>query len=172
MPWQERKVRGIYLCHQCPQVAHSGIVSPLPSSPFQTWHDNCCFASSLSVESNSRDVGAGVSHVTGWSLFRWPLLNGPHADTVNPTARTTITNQSPARPLLLLLPRHHTCRSPWPAVAPLMNQRHRSTNRPRQGLMSTSLRLPCCLFSLCLSLSLSVSCSLYICLSPLLHLSV
>lgn len=104
-------------------------------------------------------------------LFRWPLLNGPHADTVNHRARTTITNQSPALPLFLPLPKCHTWPLPWPAIIPRMNQRHWNRSTERQGLMSTWHCLP--IFSFySLSLSLPPSCGLSIFLSPLLYLSV
>lgn len=97
-------------------------------------------------------------------LFRWPLLNGLHADTVNHRARTAITNQSPALPLFLPLPKRHTWPLPWPAIIPLMNQRHWSRSRERQGLMSTWHCLP--IFSF-YSLSLSLPPAVCTFFSPL-----
>lgn len=149
-----------------PPVPPSGLRWHFPtllSSPFQTWHDNCCFLFSLSIKYKYSDIGADEWHVTGWYMdgiaFSMTAVKSA-ACWHNKPQRTTITNQSQAFPCFNLLPKRHNWPLPWPAIIPLMNQRHWSRSRERQALGTASP-----IFSYFL-LSLSLYCSVYF-FSPL-----
>lgn len=67
IPWRSTaSIGGIRCGTSAPKWPTEAFPPLIPSSPPQTWHDNCCFAFSLPIKKNPRDIGADVSHVTGW----------------------------------------------------------------------------------------------------------